>query len=343
MDRMKACVLEDYGKVCIKDVPFRPPEEGQALVKVRSVGICGSDTKAFQKKGSPVSVPLVLGHEVAGVIVELKPNGPCDLKEGDRVLLKPYIYCGVCYPCSLGRPNCCESLGVLGVQIGGAMSEYFSHPIKSLVKLSDELEWHIAPLAEPLAISLHALHRVNLCAGENALIIGAGPIGLMAAIVARHYGALPILVDIVPARLRLAESLGILNTINPGQCDPFAETAKITRGRMAEVVVEASGSERAIRQTLDYASYCGRVSLTGWPTGETSLPTAVITRKELQIYGSRNSANEFEEAIELIENNVIDAETIISEVVSFGDLPRMIELISEFPDRYIKVNALLPD
>ncbi len=339
---MKAFFLEDYGRTGIRDIPKPELKPGSALIRIQSVSICGSDISAYRKKGVPATVPLILGHEIAGVIEEIYAGASTELKPGDRVILDPYLYCGHCYPCSLGRTNCCETLKVLGVRnVDGAMSEYFVHPVKNLVKLGDSLPWDVAPIAEPLTISLHALHRTQLKAGEKAVIIGAGPIGLLAAMAAKVYGAEPILVDIIPSRLSYARQLGIPLTVNPAVCDPVAQIAELTGGRMAEVVVEASGSNAAIQQTLDYASYCGRIALTGWPTGETALTTSTITRKEINLYGSRTSVGEFEEAIALIESGQVDARAVLTEVVPFDRLPEMMRNMSEHPEKYLKVVALL--
>ncbi len=337
---MKALVLEKPGVLNIHEIPIRRPNIGEALIKIASVSVCGSDISAYRGKGVPVPYPLVLGHEIGGVIKEI--NDPdSDLKIGDRVILNPYLYCGKCYPCSLGHTNCCESLKVLGVQTNGAMSEYFVHPSHLLHKVPKDLPWELVPIIEPLVIALHGLHTAKIKAGEHIAIIGAGPIGLLAAMTALQYGAIPILIDIIDGRLKLAKSLNIKYTLNPNTDDVVSAIAQITNGRMAEVVLEMSGSHHGIQNALDYASYCGRISFTGWPTGETSLNTSLITKKELNICGSRTGTNEFIEAIELISKEKINAQAILSLVISFDELPSAIANQSKSPDSYLKIVALL--
>jgi L-gulonate 5-dehydrogenase len=336
---MKAVLLESPKSIKIKHIDMPRRKKGEALIKIKAAGICGSDIGAYRGDNPLVSYPRIIGHEIAGEIIEIDDNKK-NLKAGDHIILDPYIYCGKCYPCSIGRTNCCENLKVIGVHIDGGMQEYISYPTNMLVPVSDTIAWEHVPLAEPVTIALHAIHRVRLKEGEHIAINGAGAIGILIALCAKAYGAVPILVDIVGERLEFAKSLGIKDTINISNQDMLKTLSEMTSGRMAETVVEASGSNAAIRNSLDMASYAGRIAFTGWPKKETLLPTDRITKKELDIYGSRTSAGEFEEAIDLITSGKINAQSIISKVVSLDDIPRMVIDISEHPDQYLKVNVL---
>lgn len=337
---MKAVRLEAPGAIEIKhiDVPLRA--SGEALIRVRAAGICGSDIGAFRGTNPLVSYPRIIGHEIAGEIIEIDES-PKGLKNDDRVILDPYQYCGKCYPCSLGRTNCCENLKVIGVHIDGGMQEYISYPVNMLIPVPDSIAWEHIPLAEPLTIALHAIHRTRLKKGEHIAINGAGAIGLLIAMCAMSYGAIPIMIDLVEERLEFARAQGVPHTINLRVEDPIKALSKITDGRMAEVVIEASGANAAIRSTLDLVSFAGRIALTGWPKKETSLPTDLITKKELDILGSRTSAGEFEEALALISTGGVNAKAILSKVVSLDDIPDIVAEQSEHPERYLKVNALL--
>lgn len=193
---MRAVKFPEPWKVECIDIPEPVAKEGEALIKVRSAGICGSDIGAFRGTNPLVSYPRVIGHEVAGEILSIPEDNPRGLKVGDHVIVDPYLYCGECYPCSIGRTNCCTSLHVLGVHVEGGMCETFAHPADMLWKLPDDMPWDIAPMAEPLTIALHGIHRGGLKAGEHVAIIGAGPIGLLAAMSAIAYGAEPILIDL---------------------------------------------------------------------------------------------------------------------------------------------------
>ncbi len=337
---MKAVNLEAPYTIGLKDIPEPKRKAGEALLKIKSAGICGSDIGAYRGTNTLVSYPRIIGHELAGEIVEIDDN-PRGLKTGDKVIVDPYLYCGTCYPCSIGRTNCCENLKVLGVHVDGGMAEYITHPATMLVKVPDSLPWELIPMAEPLTIALHAIHRTKLTAGEHVAINGAGAIGLLIAQGALAYGAIPILIDMVEERLDFARSLGVQHTIQLNKQDLLSTLKTITNGRMAEVVVEASGANSAIRNTLDMVSFAGRIALTGWPKNQTELPTDIITRKEIDIRGSRTSVGEFEEALNLMVTSRVDARKILSKVVSLLEIPDMVREQSEFPGKYLKINALI--
>lgn len=197
-----------------------------------------------------------------------------------------------------------------------------------------------APLAEPLTIALHALHRANVKAGEYVAIIGAGAIGLMAALSARHYKATPILIDIVEERLRYAQKLGVPYVLNAADDQVIDAIKNITHGTMAQVVIEASGANSAIRNTLDLASFAGRISFTGWPKQETSLPTNLITYKELDLRGSRTSAGEFDEALRMLSTLEINPQDVVSKVVNLDEIPDAVKELDRYPERYLKINAV---
>lgn len=336
---MKCVYLESPGKIEIKEIQEPIRSENQVLLKVESVGICGSDIGAFRGVNPLVTYPRIIGHEVVGTVVEIGENKK-GIKAGDRVIVDPYIYCGNCYPCSIGRTNCCEDLKVIGVHIDGGMTELFTHPAELLNKVPTNIPLEQIPAAEPLTIALHAIHRTNVKAGEHIAIIGAGPIGLLVALATIAYGAVPILIDIVDTRLEQAKALGIKHTINTATEDALKEIKEITNGRMSEVVIEASGANQAIRNSIDYASYAGRIAFTGWPKAETNLPTNLITKKELDIRGARTSAGEFEEALALMSAGTIDVGAVISRVVRMDKIPEAVKKLSEYPDKYLKINGI---
>ena len=278
---------------------------------------------------------------MAGEILSIPEHNKKGLKAGDHVIVDPYLYCGSCYPCSIGRTNCCTDLKVLGVHAEGGMSEYFVHPADMLWKLPKDMPWELAPIAEPLPIALHGIHRGGLKAGEHVAIIGAGPIGILAAMAAIAYGAHPIMIDLVDERLEAARKLGVRYTVNSGREDTAAKVSEYTGGRMAELVMECSGANPAVRSALDLVSNAGRITLTGWPKKETPLPTDAITRKEVDIRGARTSANEFEEAIDLIHTGKVDARKILTKVVTIKEAPGTIIDIEKNPGNYMKVNVVL--
>lgn len=337
---MKAVYIEKPWSVEEKEIEKPRAKENEALLKIYAAGICGSDIGAFRGTNGLVSYPRVIGHELAGEILSIPEDNPKGLKVGDHVVVDPYLYCGHCYPCSIGRTNCCTDLKVLGVHIDGGMSEYFAHPANMLIKVPEDMPWDIIPMAEPLTIALHGLHRLQLKAGEHIAINGAGTIGLMAALTAIHYGAEPILIDLVEERLAFAKGLGVKYVINLKTDDLLERIAEYTNGRMAECVMEASGANAAIRSTLDMVSHAGRIIFTGWPKKETLLPTDLITKKEIDIRGARTSAGEFEEAVDLIYYNKVPIRALLTKVVSVDEAPETLRDIEKNPGNYLKVNVL---
>lgn len=334
---MKAIRLREPWSVACVDLEKSVPKKGEALIKIMMAGICGSDIGAFRGTNGLVSYPRVIGHELAGIIEEIAEDNPKGLKVGDRVVVDPYLYCGHCYPCRIGRTNCCTDLHVLGVHVDGGMAEYFCHPDNMLVKIPEGMSWEEGAMAEPLTISLHGIHRGGIQAGEFCAIIGAGPIGLVAGLAAQAYGAHAIVLDLVQERLDFAKELGIEYTVNSGTEDPVSRIAEITNGEMAQLVMECSGANAAIRATLDYVSNAGRITLTGWPKRETSLPTDLITKKEVDIRGARTSAGEFEEALELIRSRRVNMSKILTRVVRLEEAPETIVDIEKNPGNYMKV------
>lgn len=337
---MKAICIETPGYIHVADLPMPELKDDQALIEIKAAGVCGSDVAAYRYKHPNCQYPLIIGHEVAGIVTKIGKNSQ-GIACGDRVVLDPYLYCGHCYPCSKGRTNCCESLRVLGVQTAGAMCEYVAHPADMLIKIPDNMTWEQAALAEPLTIGLHGVHTVDVQPGEHFTVIGAGTIGLMAALAAKAYGAVPIMVDVVETRLQIAKDMGIDYVVNSATQDAEAYIREKTKGRMSETVMEASGAEPGIRNALQFASYLGRIALTGWPKGDVTLPTALITRKELQVRGSRTSVHEFAEAISLISEGKVDVNPFITEAVPFEALPEAIMKQAEHPEAYLKIIGLL--
>lgn len=334
---MKAVMIEKPWE--IKNVEREIPEikDGEALIKVKAAGICGSDIGAFRGTNNLVSYPRVIGHEIAGEIVALKGDNPKGFSVGDKVVVDPYLYCGHCYACSIGRTNCCEDLHVLGVHVDGGMADYYAHPSSMLIKMPKGMSWEMAAMAEPLTISLHGVHRGKITEGEYALFYGAGPIGILAALVAKLYGATPIVVDLVEERLEFVKSLGVEYIINSGKENVVERVREITKGKMAQCVMEATGANACIRQALDVVCNAGRIVYTGWPKKTTDFPTDIITKKELDIRGGRTSAGEFEEALKIIAEKKIPIEALLTKCIPVDEAPETVIDIEKNPGAYMKV------
>jgi 2-desacetyl-2-hydroxyethyl bacteriochlorophyllide A dehydrogenase len=336
---MKAILIHAPKDISSKEVPDPERAAGDVLIKVRGLGICGSDIGAYKGINPLVTYPRIIGHEIAGEVLEA-PAGDTTLALGDRVVVEPYVNCGRCYPCMNRRTNCCEHLMVRGVHVDGGMAELCSHPRRLVHQVPADLSWTRLAMVEPLTISVHAVKRTRLARGEHLAVTGAGPIGLLAAQYALVIGAVPLVIDPLDERLALARSLGIPFGINPLKENAVEVVREITAGRMAEAVIEASGSEAAVRSSIDYAAYSGRIALVGWPKAEVSLATAMFTKKELDVMGSRNSARDFPESIELVASGKIDVTALVTRTVSFEEVPAAVREIAAYPEKFMKVVAL---
>ena len=337
---MKAILINAPQDISIKEVSNPERKENEVIIKVRGMGICGSDIAAYKGINPLVTYPRIIGHEIAGEVLEV-PRGETEMTPGDRVVIEPCVYCGTCYPCMNKRTNCCENLAVRGVHIDGGMSEFCFHPRPLIHKVPAGVSWKHLAMVEPLTISIHAVKRARLAKGEHLVVTGAGPIGLLAALYALVIGAVPMIVDPIDERLAFARSLGIPHGINPVKESAVERIKEITGGRMAEAVIEASGSDAAIRSSIDYVAYSGRISLVGWPKGEVSLLTAMFTKKELDVMGSRNSLRDFPESIDLIAGNKIDVASLVTRTVSFEEVPAVVKEMAAYPERFMKVVALM--
>ena len=196
-------------------------------------------------------------------------------------------------------------------------------------------------MIEPLVIALHSLNRIKLKEDEHIVITVAGPIGILVAQAALYKGAVPILIDFVKERLKLASKLGVEHICDFKEKNPVDMIKNITKGRMAETVIEASGSSAAIRSSIDYVSYAGRIAFVGWPKEEILMPTALFTKKELDIRGSRTGGPEFPEAIKLIAEGKIKVKSLITKTVTMEKLPEALIQQSENPNKFMKINAVI--
>lgn len=312
-------------------------QQGNAIIKMVACGICGSDVTAYRGTNPTVKYPIDgVGHEGVGIIEEIGENSK-GLKVGDRVVLEPYVPCNECHMCKKGRFNNCANLRVCGVHKNGMMAEYFEHPIELLYAIPDDLDDHTSCMIEPLTISLHALSRSQIEAGEICVIFGAGTIGLLAALACKCKGATPILVDVVDVRLNRAKEFGVEYTFNSMEGDVEQYLSEVTNGKMADVMLECTGAKVVIENLHNYVNHGGRVSLVGWPHEPVQINTIRCMQKELNLYPCRNSNRKFEESMALIHEGKIPAEKMITKVIEAEQFEETVCDMIQSPDKYIKV------
>jgi 2-desacetyl-2-hydroxyethyl bacteriochlorophyllide A dehydrogenase len=325
---MKAILLEkpeSFRAIEIADAPA--PGAGEALVRVHRIGICGTDYAGYLGKMPFYSYPRIPGHELGVEVIAIGP-GVTNVKVGDRCAVEPYINCQRCYSCRRGLTNCCEAHQTLGVMCDGGMRERMLLPARKL-HVSSRLTLEQLALVETLAIGCHAVDRGDLHAGEHALIIGAGPIGLSAIEFVKVTGAKCIVVDLNEDRLAFCrERMGVEHTIVSRTVEGALEELRaITSGQLADVVIDATGSNKSMSSALNYCAYGGRLVYVGITQQEVSFPHApIMHRRQLSVLASRNALSpDFTRIIELIESGRIDTNPWITHRVPFG------EMIGEFP------------
>jgi 2-desacetyl-2-hydroxyethyl bacteriochlorophyllide A dehydrogenase len=316
------------------------PGSGEVLIKVKSVGLCGSDFNVYLGTHPFACYPRIPGHEVSGKVAESHSG---DFGRGDRVCIEPYFNCGICYPCRRGVKNCCENNRTMGVQRDGALCEYVAVPSDKVFKSERNLGYEELALVEPISIGAHAVKRSGLSSVDRALVIGVGPIGLGVVQIAKLMGSKVTVSDMNQSRLDLAELLGADHTVNPEREDPASKISELTGGDGMDVVFEVSGSASGFLSAIDSAAFGGRVVLVGTGTEEVTFSHPIVVKKELDISGSRNSLSDFPEIIGWIEKGRIDPCAMITDRYSFGDADRAIKL-ADMPERdFIKVMINLPD
>jgi len=318
---MKAVVCQEPNELTVEEIDRPAAAPHEALVSIRRVGVCGTDLHAFKGKQPFFTYPRILGHELAGEIESI-PDGNHGLKKGDPVAVVPYIECGRCIACRAGRTNCCVNLNVLGVHSEGGLCEYLPVPADHLVRAAG-LDWDQMALVECLAIGAHAVRRANIQAGENALIIGVGPIGLGALQMARVAGARTIAMDISESRLEFCRTeLGVGRTINAGT-DAVGRLAEMTDGEFPTVVFEATGSAASMKKAVEYLSHTGRLIYIGLVKGDISIDDPEFHKRETTLMSSRNATREdFMNVIEALRSGKATTSGFVTHRASLGALPK---------------------
>jgi len=295
--------------------------QGHAIIKIKRLGICGTDLHAFEGTQPYFEYPRILGHELSGEIMELDDAPGFTI--GDKVTFIPYFNCGTCIACHSGKPNCCVSLKVCGVHIDGGMSEYYSIPSTALVH-SNGLSYDELALVEPLAIGAHGVARAAIKPGEFLFVIGAGPIGLGVMEFARIAGAKVIAMDINEGRINFCkDTLKVDHIVNGSMPDAFEHLKEITSGDMPTVVIDATGSQKAINNAFKYMAHGGRYVLVGLQKGEVNFSHPEFHKREATLMSSRNATRQdFEHVITSIKNRLIKPETYITHRVNFDEVKR---------------------
>jgi L-gulonate 5-dehydrogenase len=301
---MRAAIIDKPFAMHIGEWLAPQPKAGELLIATEAIGICAGDLYYYLGTNPYASYPQICGHEIAGIVLEAGPatDGP---PAGSLVVVEPFVGCGACYPCRVGKPNCCANLEIIGVHRPGGYADYLCAPTKLVHQVPAGLSAFDASFAEPVAIAVQACRRGAVSANEYVLILGCGPIGLALIEVARARGAHVVATDIDQGRMATAAELGA--TVVPAGEALLPAILEQTNGEGAAVVIEATGNIRAIEQTVELVAAGGRIVVVGLVKKglQVQLPGLDLTRKEMTILGSRASTGCFPEALELLATGAI--------------------------------------
>ncbi len=333
---MKAVVLEGPGKAVLKTLLTRPtagPDE--VLLRVRMVGLCGSDLSSYRGRNPLVSFPRIPGHEVAATVAETNPKHP-EWQAGMAVTLSPYTNCGQCASCLRGRPNACQFNKTLGVQRDGALTEMIAVPASRLYRAN------LVPkelcLVEPLTVGFHAAARGRVTAGDTVAVFGCGGVGLGAVAGARFRGGTVVGLDLDEAKLGTAQKAGAAHTINAADGDLHLKLAELTAGRGPDVIIEAIGLPQTFRAAVEEVAFTGRVVYIGYAKEMVAYETRLFVQKELDILGSRNAHPEdFCDVIRMLEAHRFPVEDAVTHVVPIEEAPAILEAWSGAPQQFTKI------
>jgi threonine dehydrogenase-like Zn-dependent dehydrogenase len=332
---MKALVIREPGNVAIETVPDAVVTNDDVLLKVRMIGMCGTDLSSYRGKNPLISFPRIPGHEVAATIVEPSKAHP-ELAAGADVTLSPYFGCGGCPSCLRGRPNACQFNETLGVQRNGAMTEYIAIPAAKLYPA--RLGIKALCLVEPLTVGFHAVGRGRVTADDAVAVFGCGGVGLGAIAASGFRGAKTIAVDLDDAKLALARRAGATHALNTAKEPLHERLLEITGGRGPDVIIEAIGLPETFRAAVEEAAFSGRVVYIGYAKEPVAYETKLFVMKELDILGSRNALPaDFREVIRMLEEHRFPVDETVSAVVPLMEAPAMLKAWSENPSRYSKI------
>jgi threonine dehydrogenase-like Zn-dependent dehydrogenase len=322
---MRALVIDAPGRARLGSLAAPRPPADEVLVRVRTVGFCGSDLSTFRGANPLVTYPRVPGHEIAGVVEAVGPDVPDTVRVGAAVTVVPYTACGACAACRRGRVNTCRYNRTLGVQRDGAMTELVAVPWTSVLEAGDLAPGALA-LVEPLSVGAHAAARARVTPGDVVAVLGTGAVGLGAVAAAARAGATVVAVDVDDRKLDMARRAGAAHALNSRAASLHETLHALTGGEGPEVVIEAVGHPDTFVSAVAEVAVAGRVVFIGYAKAPVTFDTTQFVRKELDVLGSRNAtADDFRSVVALLRDGrfpVADAVTRVVPLDAAGDALR---------------------
>lgn len=317
---MLAVVCVEPGKIVLEERVEPALVAGVAKIRIRSIGICGTDYHIFEGSHPFLEYPRVMGHELSGEVAEI--NDDSNFSIGDKVIVNPYLPCDRCIACRKGKPNCCSNIRVLGVHTDGGMTEFLNVPEKQLY-LANELTFAQAAMVEFLSIGAHGVRRGEIRSGDRVLVVGAGPIGLGAAIFAQIAGGSVSILDVNSSRISAAVSLikdsrgFVLGATTDGDISEY------TDGEMFDVVLDATGNKRAMEASIKYVAHGGTCVYISVVKDQITFDDPYFHAREMRLIGSRNATKrDFETVISSIKNGMIPIDLLNTHAATLSELPQ---------------------
>ena len=339
---MKQAVMVEPGKIEIREVdkPAAGPEE--VLVRIRNIGVCGSDIHVYHGKHPYTSYPVVQGHEVSGEIVELG-SAVRDLSVGQMVTFMPQVVCGTCYSCRNGMYHICDNLKVMGFQTDGAAQEYFAVPARLVIRVPKGISFEEAAMIEPVSVAVHALGRAGEVAGRRVLVLGAGTIGNLVAQSARALGARAVMItDVSDYRLEIAKTCGIEHTVNVAKADLAEELPKGFGPERADLILECVGAQATIEQAVALARKGSTIVVVGVFGDKPQVDLGLVQDRELSLIGTlMYQDKDYRTAVSLLEAGKIALKPLITDRYPFESYLEAYRHIESARDRVMKVMVRL--
>ena len=331
-------VMAKPGEIVYQEVPIPEIGSDQVLIRIRRIGICGSDIHVYHGTHPFTSYPITQGHEASGEIVKTG-SAVKDFCIGQKVTIEPQLFCGECYPCTHGKYNLCEKLKVFGFQTTGVGSEYFAVDASKVDLLPENMSFDEGAMLEPLAVTVHAAKRFSELEGAKVAILGAGPIGILLAQTCKALGAAKILItDISDYRLELAREVGADFAVNTGKKD-FGQALKDAFGSdRADVIYECAGTDITMDQAIQNARKGSTIILVAVFGKPAVVDLAVLNDHELDLNTTMMYQHEdFLQAIQLVEEKKVCLEPLMSRHFPFQEFKKAYEYIDENRERSMKV------
>lgn len=335
---MKTIIINNPGEVDIIEQAMPVRKQGEALLKILYGGICGSDLGTYRGTFAYASYPRIPGHEFSAEIIELGDNDR-NLKPGMIVTCNPYFNCGHCYSCQRGLVNCCTSNETMGAQRDGAFSEYITMPIERIYD-GKGLSAKTLALIEPFCISYHGISRANIQSNDKVLVIGAGTIGVLAAVAAKAKGAKVYISDVAENKMNYAiETFGLDGGILNDSPENFIKRVEeITNGNYFDVTIEAVGLPSTFQACIDAAAFGARMVQIGVGKRTHEFDFTLLQKKELNVYGSRNALKkDFLELIDLVKSGKVDLEKIVTNTYNLDEADKAFQDFSKNAASMLKV------